>query len=212
MSESAARVSTQPTMIVLARHGETTSNTAGRISTQAPGSPLTPAGREQAATLGRTLAQRRPSQVYSSHLIRAVDTARVVADVVGVTPRTDPDLREIDAGELDGRCDPAAYALLDDVLDRWAHGDLDARVGVSGENGHRLVARVDRLMRRWAHEHSGTTVVAIAHGGVIEIAIPHIATNLPLGHRQRNHLPNGGVVELVAVGDGTITCTSWEGE
>lgn len=203
---------TSPTVIILARHGETTSNAAGTISTQAPGRSLTSVGRDQAAALGRALAPRRPSQVYSSHLVRAVETACVVADVVGVPLWTEPDLREIDAGELDGRGDPAAYAILDDVLARWAHRDLDARIGVSGENGHRLVARVDRLIRRWAHEHRGTTIVAVAHGGLIEITVPQLATNLPFTHGHGSHLPNGGIVELVVAGDGEITCMSWAGE
>lgn len=203
---------TSPTVIILARHGETASNTAGTISTQAPGNELTAAGHDQAAALGRALALRRPSQIYSSHLIRAVETARIVADAVGAMPLTEPDLREIDAGALEGRSDAAAYSTLNNVLTRWTHGDLDARIGEDGEDGHHLVARVRGLLRRWARCHSGGTVVAIAHGGLLEITVPHLAANLPSAHGHGSHLPNCATVELSVTNDGHAICTKWAGK
>ena len=200
------------TVIVLARHAQTASNAANKISTQAPGCGLTNAGRAQAAQLGRILAARRPAAIYSSHLVRAVETAAVLAHAASVTARIEEDLREIDAGDLDGRHDAEAYAVLDDVLARWAHGDLDARIGPSGEDGHRLIGRIRALLTSWARDYPGETVVAVTHGGLIQIAVPHLALNLRVAHRHGEHLPNGATVELAVTGDGAITCLTWAGE
>ncbi|MBV8348260.1 MAG: histidine phosphatase family protein [Mycolicibacterium sp.] len=166
------------TVVILARHGETLSNARRIISTQALGTDLTSTGRQQAAELGRKLQAHKPAHVYSSHLRRAVQTASIVAELNGLTPSGPiPDLREIDAGALDGRSDDDAYAQLNRTLEAWHRGDLHARIGAAGEDGYSLVRRVKSVLTTWRDLHPDSTVVGISHGGLIGVAIPHLITN-----------------------------------
>jgi broad specificity phosphatase PhoE len=199
------------TVVILARHGETFSNVRRIISTQSLGTDLTSIGQQQAAELGRKLRAHKPTHIYSSHLRRAVQTASIVADLNGLTPSGPiPDLREIDAGALDGRNDDDAYVQLNKTLDDWHRGDLHARTRTQGEDGYSLVRRVKSILTGFGDRHPDSTVVAISHGGLIGVAIPHVITNAASLDADRGHLPNCGIVELLVI-RGAITCTAWAG-
>jgi len=71
------------TRILLARHGETDWNRVGRWQGHAD-PPLNDAGRTQAAELAERLAGDGIAAIYSSDLMRASQTARVVADRLGL--------------------------------------------------------------------------------------------------------------------------------
>jgi phosphohistidine phosphatase SixA len=51
--------------------------------------PLTPAGRDAARALGRQLAEHRPDAVVASPLLRARETAELVARACGLAAETD---------------------------------------------------------------------------------------------------------------------------
>lgn len=57
--------------------------------------PLSPLGRSQAATLAHRLAETPFRAIWSSPVLRAAQTARVIADRHGLRVRTDARLREI---------------------------------------------------------------------------------------------------------------------
>lgn len=200
------------TLVILARHGETASNISRTISTQAPGTDLTDNGRQQAIQLGLNLKTYRPSYLYSSNLRRAVQTASIVACLNGLTLKTPlEDLREIDASVLDGRSDDDAYAQLDSALDAWRRGDLHTTIGTATEDGYCLIRRVKSVLVDWAGRHSGATVVGITHGGLIQIAVPHLVANGATLDVHSGHLANCATVELLITATGTITCTAWAG-
>jgi 2,3-bisphosphoglycerate-dependent phosphoglycerate mutase/probable phosphoglycerate mutase len=62
--------------IVLVRHGQTEENATGR---QIADSELTDLGREQAALLAERLSGERFDRIFSSPLVRALDTAKAIA-------------------------------------------------------------------------------------------------------------------------------------
>src|SRR4051812_30296951 len=64
---------------------------------------LSPEGRQQASDLARHLASEPISQVYSSRLSRALDTARILAEPHGLSVQTMDGLAEMNFGDLEGR-------------------------------------------------------------------------------------------------------------
>ena len=89
------------TQVILLRHGVTDWNDGGRFQGHAD-IPLNDAGREQAAAAGAQLSRLGITQVVSSDLSRAVETARIVAGSAGLTPVADPRLREVNVGSWAG--------------------------------------------------------------------------------------------------------------
>jgi broad specificity phosphatase PhoE len=151
------------TTILLARHGETDWNSERRWQGHAD-RPLNDAGREQARELADALVDRAIDVVYSSDLLRAHETALIVAGRLGLPVEVDAGLREVDVGDWAGRslteietADPEAYR-------RWQQGQKAWNGGESYEEmGERVVAAVLRLAGR----HPGETVLIVTHGGSI---------------------------------------------
>jgi probable phosphoglycerate mutase len=152
------------TVILLARHGETDWNSERRWQGHAD-RPLNEVGREQARELAESLADRTIDVVYSSDLLRAHQTALIVAQRLGLPVDVDAGLREVDVGDWSGRVHTEIEGRDPDGYRRWQEGGKGWGGGESYEEmGERVVAAVLRLAAR---HHPGETVLIVTHGGSI---------------------------------------------
>jgi broad specificity phosphatase PhoE len=198
------------TRLLLVRHGETAENVGGRLSTAAPGGPLSELGARQAALVAASLAARDPDAIYTSPLLRARQTADVIAARCSLVPTVVDDLAEIAVGGLDGRDDPAAFDTLNSALDAWCRADFTARIGDDGEAGEAVRERFAGVVAEIARSHPGGTVVLVSHGGLLMVGAAAVCAELPPGFAVRRFMKNTGVVELEADA-GKVRCVSWEG-
>jgi broad specificity phosphatase PhoE len=159
---------TEPTIVFLARHGETVWNVE-RVFQGHQDSELTARGREQARRLGQRLAAERLQAVYASDLGRAMRTAEQVARHHALEVRPHQGLREIDTGVWTGlprdevRAAPEWSAMLDLYRRRpWEH-----RMP-GGETVGEVQARSLAAVRQIAEQHPGERVAVIAHHLVVE--------------------------------------------
>jgi probable phosphoglycerate mutase len=151
------------TTILLARHGETDWNSERRWQGHAD-RPLNDVGREQARELAETLVGRALDVVYSSDLVRAHETALIVAARLGLPVEVDACLREVDVGDWAGRLLTEIEQNDPEGFQRWRQGRKAWNGGESYEEmGERVVAAVLRLAAR----HPGQTVLVVTHGGSI---------------------------------------------
>ena len=149
------------TRIILVRHGETDWNRERRWQGHSD-RPLNELGREQAAGLAERIGAEPISAVYSSDLMRAHETARLLADRLGLEVTAVPDLRERRFGSWEG--------LRDEEVERrfpGAHGPPD------GETREEMSRRVLRSLRAIADTHPGQTVLVVSHGGPIRAILRH---------------------------------------
>lgn len=146
--------------LALLRHGHTAWNRAGRIQGSSD-VPLDDTARAELASLALP-APWDGAALWSSPLVRAVDTARLVART---EPRTDADLTEMNWGDWEGRCgvdllaDPAlGYRHIED----WG---WDYRPP-GGESPGDLRTR----LLRWLERLDGDAV-AVCHIGVMRVLL-----------------------------------------
>ena len=151
------------TEILLARHGETDWNSQGRWQGHAD-RPLNDVGREQARELAEALADRTIDVVYSSDLIRAHETARIVADRLGLTVEVDAGLREVDVGDWSGRGHDEVKRADPEGFRRWQEG---GQGWSGGESYDQMGSRVVGTVLRLAERHPGGTILIVSHGGSI---------------------------------------------
>lgn len=153
------------TRIFLIRHGETDWNAAGRWQGHAP-VPLNTVGQAQSAALGQYMAQQdiTLAALYSSDLLRAMQTAQAVADALGLDVRPDARLREYDLGEWQGltRAEVQSWDA-----ERYAAVAADSykmpRPG--GESREETEIRMRAAFDAIAAQHTGHTVGLVSHGG-----------------------------------------------
>jgi len=86
------------------RHGESAYNAEGRIQGQLD-VPLSEFGRRQGAAIAAALAALSADAIYSSPLLRAQQTAEIVARRLDLPIRTDERLKEINVGIFQGGCE-----------------------------------------------------------------------------------------------------------
>ncbi|HXB72769.1 MAG TPA: histidine phosphatase family protein [Candidatus Acidoferrales bacterium] len=151
--------------IWLVRHGETEWSRSG-AHTGRTDLPLTPAGRENAVALGRLLAGRQFGLVLCSPMQRARDTCRLAG--FGDRALTEPNLREWDYGDFEGRTTPAIRQEIPD-WSLWVSGVPN------GETIDQVAARAEAVIARalaadTAVEGPGECNVALfAHGHILRI-------------------------------------------
>lgn len=190
------------TTVWLARHGESDWNAAKRFQGHSD-RPLTPRGRRQAEALAAELASSSSlSAIYTSPLRRALETAAVVGEQVGLEPVPHEDLREVDVGSWTGLSRAEVEARFPDSFQRW----LDGGEGWNdGETYAEMSARVLPALVSIAGPHPGAELLVVSHGGPIR-AIQAAAASMDVHdyRKLRRVEPNAGLTR-VAVGGGRIT-------
>ena len=123
--------------------------------------PVAGFGREQARATGRLLARRSWDGVYSSPLGRALETASIIADELGLSaPETIDALVERNYGEAEGM-------NFVEIERRYPN-----RSGVPGQESREdVVARVLPALRELALAHPDQALVVVSHGGAIRAVL-----------------------------------------
>ena len=141
----------------LVRHGETEWSRSGS-HTGRTDIPLTEAGREQAAAVGRWFAGRPLALVLSSPLSRAHDTCNLAG--YGDQAELDHDLLEWDYGDYEGRTTP-------DIRKEQPGWSLWVAGVPHGESIAQVSNRADRVIARILREEGDMAV--FAHGHILRI-------------------------------------------
>ena len=175
------------TRICFIRHGETDWNVDKRIQGQID-IPLNETGRAQALAMAFNAAHHNFDAIYSSDLMRARDTANMLAERRGLDIKILPQLRERHFGIFQGLTaaegkvsQPAAHA-------RYIARDPDYDF-VTGESMHNLAKRVEAAVQEMTQHHAGQTIAAVTHGGVLDI-LYRKATGKPLQAPRDFNIPN----------------------
>lgn len=158
------------------RHGQSLVNlsdwTGGNQDTA-----LTDLGREQAAALADWLPRevREIDALYASTMARAMETAAYLAEAYQIDIRQDDRIREIGNNRYDHA--PWPSDDLPDYSDYWGSERPFASVTPARRSGESLMhfrVRVGAFIEEMIELHRDETVVAVCHGGVIEMAFDHI--------------------------------------
>src|SRR4051812_4874927 len=109
--------------LIFVRHGESEANVQRVYSNRGWNHPLTEKGRQQARALAEKLAGRGVKMIYASPVRRAVETATVIAEHLGVPHEVAPALAEYDMGIFEDRSHDEGVAIYDQIGQCWAQGD-----------------------------------------------------------------------------------------
>ncbi|GAA5008278.1 histidine phosphatase family protein [Actinopolymorpha pittospori] len=164
------------TRLIFVRHGESEANLLHVFSNRGTKHGLTANGRGQALELARRLAGASVARIYTSPLLRAVQTAQILSRRLDVEVGPAEALCEYDVGAYEGSDDPAHWREYEEVLNTWTlAGEWDRRVG-GGESyrdiKHRFAPFVEQVTAM-----SGVTVL-VGHGGLYRCMLRVVLTNV----------------------------------
>ena len=175
--------------IFLARHGQTAYNLERRFQGQQP-VPLDDTGRGQAAELAERAAEHGFAALWCSPLLRARETADVVAARLRLEPREDARLMETDAGKWTDRLFSDVQAEAPDAFAAFLAGDA----GFAFPGGESFAHQEERVAAALSDVETGPLpALVVCHGMVIRAALSSRAGHWE-PHAER--VPNGALVPL----------------
>lgn len=152
--------------LVLVRHAETEWIERGLIHGRLD-SPLSATGRRNAERTAQRLRGETFDALYSSPSGRAMQTAGILGEAVGLKPVPVEGLGEMDFGWFEGR----ALSLLDtDVNDLLVKArNYLARIvmGLTGESRGKFSTRIRSALEAISKSHPGGRVLIVTHWGVL---------------------------------------------
>ncbi len=200
------------TTLIIARHGNTfeAGETPRRVGARTD-IPLTGTGREQAGRIGEYLKKNRliPDVVYTSHLQRTQETARIAIRESGVTnPVYSLDiLNEIDYGPDENKTEEEVIARVgEQALKDWDE------MGIAPDGWN---ADADAITRNWrgfaeqirAHDDD-ETVLAVTSNGIARFA-PHLLGDFDAFRKKHKIKISTGALCIFVYRDEQWICEEW---
>jgi len=179
--------------IYLIRHGATRSNLERppRLQGRGVNYGLCKVGRQQARQAGRLLAPLSLAAVYSSPMLRSVETAEIIASSHNLHVEMVADLHEVDVGEWEGRGWDEIERDYPDQHRLFFENPAEHGY-VGGETLDELLRRILPCFEQIAADHPGHEVAVVAHSVVNRTLITHLL-NLPMQFNRRISQQNGAV-------------------
>jgi broad specificity phosphatase PhoE len=177
--------------LILLRHGATDCNLQHPpiLQGRSIDLPLSAAGQIQATQASDFLAKVPLSAVYSSHLLRAKETAEAIAQPHNLEVHVEQDLVEVNVGRWESRSwveiketEPEAYFAFQN--DPGVHGYA------GGENLQQVQERVRPVFERLAQRHLGQVIAIAGHNVVNRAFLAHVLC-LPLSKARTLPQDNG---------------------
>jgi len=152
------------------RHGESLANAADRDGEQRPEDwdHLSERGWQQARGLGRRLEGEGLEVIVASTMGRAQETARGIAEVLGLPVETDPDLHELRQSDAfyASRGDFGALAALN-----WMPTAPPDHAEPGAESFADMLARVHRARERAEERAAAQRMVWVTHFGFLHFLL-----------------------------------------
>ena len=149
------------TTLIFIRHGQSLSNLEKRFSGQ-HNPDLTALGHRQAEATARHLENAGIEKIYSSDLARAYQTAEHTAKLLGLEIIPTKGLREINAGDWEGKLYADLMVEFPDSYNRWLT-DLGHAHPENGESVLDLKDRVYKTVENIIQENRGRCVAIFTH-------------------------------------------------
>lgn len=193
------------TELIVVRHGETVWNREGRQQGWLD-TDLTELGVAQTQAVAEGLAEAGIAAVYSSDLGRAVKSAQIIAEKLGLAVVTEERLRERNLGIVQGMTLAEFAEEKPDEYARFSSCDADYVVP-EGESRRQISERVVASVNDIAGRHEGKRVLLVAHGGVLNSMFRYAVGLEPAG--ERGFLLYNSSINMFVVRNGKWQLARW---
>ncbi|MBD0373076.1 MAG: histidine phosphatase family protein [Pyrinomonadaceae bacterium] len=160
------------TRILLIRHGQSQGNAEGRFGGHTA-TPLSARGRRQAEAAARALASEKITAIYSSDLLRAVETAEPLARLTGLKIKRSTAFRERSVGVMEGLTFEEAAEQHPEQYAALIRRDFE-HVILGGESYRQMLDRASEKLDHAIRKHRGGRISVFSHTGTICILTLHL--------------------------------------
>jgi len=190
-----------PTRLLVVRHGESNVTVQGIFGGMKSCTGLSDLGRQQAQRLrDRFAAGHEPAidEVWSSQMPRALETAEIANEALGLDIKIDPGFEEFRPGDADGM----RYV---DFVSQYGRPDQLAQpyrpIAPNGESRATFFLRVGNAFDRLLEQRAGKSIAVFCHGGVVDVVMRQLL-NVHSENPFQLHTINTSMTEFVSVAHG----------
>ena len=162
------------------RHGESEANTLRVISNRESSFGLTALGKQQAAILADRLKDIPFTAIFSSPILRARETAEILAQSFHLPYQITEALREYDCGLLEEKSDEESWKLHGEIAEDWTLNHNHLRKPEGGENFLEIKKRFIPFIQSFTQNglHAEAHILLVSHGGLLQLMLPEIFINI----------------------------------
>jgi len=178
----------RPAHVCVTRHGETDWNVSGILQGWID-VPINDQGRRQAREMASSFAGSGFAAVWSSPLIRAGETAEIIAAALGLPPPSVHEgIKERHFGAIQG----VPKSELADLNPLLLQQIMRRNPAAEFEEGETMDEFADRVLAGFMDigaQHPGERVLVVTHGWVMDVVTRHIegvARSTILNHKRKN--------------------------
>jgi len=193
--------------LYLIRHGETKLNKEFRFIGRTDPA-LSAQGESQAQALAERLADEDISAIYASDLLRATQTASIIAGDSGVDVIETEGLREIDFGDWEGLSYNEIMEHDKETLDSWIENPTGVDIP-GGERWRDFAARINAAFDDITQNENGDAIALVTHGGPIKLLMTRFHGDDP--HFFKTFWPQPGGINIVEIDDKTVNVIELSG-
>ena len=173
--------------LIVIRHGKTASNLTEILQGQRINESLLPEGIRDAKSIIPQLINQRISAIYSSPLLRAYETAQIIAEGLQLPIITRDELQERDFGTLSGKTWDYVTQYINGDLEQLDKTFLYNYQPFKGENIDQVRTRIQKLLNKLTKMHERENIACITHGGILRLLYDE------LGVEQPDHIANTSI-------------------
>ncbi|HEU4605439.1 MAG TPA: histidine phosphatase family protein [Nitrososphaera sp.] len=158
-------------LVIFMRHGQADNNVSRTLVGRHIESHLTSQGRQQVADAAKQLKTIPIDKVYASPVIRAMETAQIVCETLGMDYEVDERLYEIELGKLVGMNYEEVTTKYGDLFLRF-YAEHDPVLDSFGVEPFAAVKqRVKSLLDHALEKHEDSNVLMVTHLDPIKAAL-----------------------------------------
>lgn len=161
-------------LAIFMRHGQAENNVSRILVGRHIESHLTETGRQQVADSARQLKGVAIDHVYVSPVLRAIETAQIVCQILGMDYRVDERLYETEMGKLVGKNYEELTTKYGDLFQRFYSEHDPVLEGFGVETFASIKHRVKSLLDDLLRTHEDRNVLMVTHLDPIKAAIANL--------------------------------------
>ncbi|MBI4209120.1 MAG: histidine phosphatase family protein [Deltaproteobacteria bacterium] len=181
-------------LFLLIRHGEADGNRTAQVMGHAP-IPLNAKGREQAKKVAELISSFQIDHLFSSPILRALQTAEIIAKGLKLKIAVEKALQEVHYGDWEGRY---YHELPQDAFYCQLVADPIHTAFPGGESLGDVQARGVKLVEQFSKKFSDQTIALVSHGDPIRGIVAHYL-NIPLSDFRKIRIDNGSISTLEVI-------------
>jgi len=189
------------TKLYIVRHGQSQANAKGILQGSKIDTPLTTKGIDQARATKEALATINFSKVVASPLLRAAQTASIIAGF-DKTITFDPRLVEYDYGHWDGMLEADVWSKYPQYFDAKHNLLPNSWEQSGGDSYDEVKAKIAELFAELVKKYPNDSVLIVSHGFTIKLMLDYV---LGITNLVNMNEPINAAVSLIELTDNSQT-------